>query len=132
MMFKGIILLCLIGVFFAAGCKNDDSSVTPPAVSNHPPAVPNNPVPKDSATNVSRFVTLTWQCSDPDAGDTVRYDVFWGTNGNTGNVGITNSLQTSLDLGLVASQVTLYWRVVAKDNNGAYSNGPIWRFTTGN
>jgi TolB protein len=129
-MIKKIAVLFVVFTAFLGSCKNDDSSVTPTINTNHPPSTPHSPSPPDSASNVSRFVVLSWQCSDPDEGDTLRYDVFWGTGGTTGNVAVTNTLQTSFDLGLVASQVTIFWRVVAKDNHGLYTDGPVWRFTT--
>lgn len=132
-MIKTITVLCLAAAAVLVGCQNDESTVVSSnsnTNTNHPPNSPSNPVPADYATGVPRFVTLSWQCSDPNAGDTLRYDVYWGQNENTSSVLVLNTLVTSIDLGLVASHVTIFWRVVAKDNHGAYTNGPVWRFTT--
>jgi len=129
-MIKTIAVLCIAAAVVIIGCKNDDSTVAPPTNENHAPYAPNTPSPSDGSTGVNRFVTLSWKGGDPDTGDTTRYDLFWGLNTNTGNVGISNTLNTVLDLGLVASETTIYWRVVAKDNHSLSTDGPVWHFTT--
>jgi hypothetical protein len=132
-MYKGIIILFIAAAAFIAGCKNDDSSVTPTTSgSNKAPNVPSNPSPADNATNVGRFVTLLWQCSDPNQGDTLRYDVYAGPSNPPANLIAGAILNQTYDLGLVASQTKIFWKIVAKDNHGAYTDGPVWNFTTEN
>lgn len=130
-MIKTIAVLCVIAAAVLVGCKNDESSVAPSTTNeNHAPYTPNTPNPSDGATQVPRFVTLSWKGGDPDDGDTTRYDLYWGLNPNTSNVAVTNTRHTVFDLGLVAGNTTLYWRTVAKDNHGLSTDGPVWHFTT--
>jgi hypothetical protein len=133
-MIKKILIFAFVLSALIAGCENDDSPVnTNTGNSNHSPNAPNNPNPGDNEINVSpAFVTLSWQCSDPDQGDTLRYDVFYGGNSNTENILASNILITSADLGIVPPQTKIYWKVNAKDNHGGTSYSPIWKFTTGN
>jgi hypothetical protein len=133
-MIKAIAIICLVSAAVLVGCKNDDSSVsnTTTTSGNHAPYTPNTPSPTDGATGVNRFVTLSWSGGDPDQGDTTRYDVFWGTTESTSSVAVLNSLVTVFDLGLVASNTTIYWRVAAKDNHSMTTNGPVWHFRTEN
>jgi len=44
---------------------------------NNPPAIPSSPNPATAATGVSTSPTLSWSCSDPDAGDILTYDVYF-------------------------------------------------------
>jgi hypothetical protein len=132
-MIKKILVFAFVLIALIAGCENDDSPITGTSnSSNHSPNAPSNPVPADNATNVtSGFITLFWQCSDPDAGDTLRYDVYYGEL-NPINVLASNILTTSADLGIVPPHTSIAWKVVAKDNHGGVTNGPVWKFTTGN
>jgi len=96
---------------------------------NQQPNVPNNPSPIDGANNVSINTNLTWSGGDPDLGNNVTYDVYFGT--------------TSLPLKMISNQTgnsynpfgleygtTYYWKIVAWDNHGASTAGPVWNFTT--
>lgn len=56
-------------------------SCAAPSAVNHLPAAPSNPYPVDNAMNVPIDVTLSWGCSDPD-GDSLTYDIYFGTKGN--------------------------------------------------
>ena len=97
---------------------------------NSAPLIPNNPSPADQSTNVNALGTLTWLGGDPD-GDTVYYDIYMG--GVNPPVVRVAQAQTALSYTPVMSTyTTYYWRVVAKDEHGLQTNGPVWRFTTGN
>lgn len=126
------IIVLFTSMVLLISCSKDDSTITPTGGGNSAPNTPSNPSPPDNATNVSRLVTLNWTCSDPNAGDTLRYDVFAGTSNPPTNMYANNILTTSTDLGLVAANTTIYWYVTAKDNHNSFTNGPVWRFTTGN
>ena len=96
--------------------------------SNKSPNTPSNPSPSSNLTNQPLTVKLSWDCSDPD-GDAVTYDVHFGTNSNPPKVS-TNQSGKSLDKTNLSYETTYYWRIVAKDSNGATTEGPVWRFTT--
>jgi hypothetical protein len=128
-----LLLLLTTSIVITSSCSKDegDNPVTPTNV-NHAPGTPNNPSPADGAVNVPRFVSLSWTCTDPDAGDTVRFDIYAGSTNTPLTVVGSNVLNNAFDLGLVSSYTTVYWKVVAKDNSNAFTEGPVWSFTTGN
>jgi len=95
---------------------------------NNPPDPPSNPDPADGATDVPVDTEVCWTCSDPD-GDTLRYDVYFGTAEDPPLV--ANDIYdncwappTALDYG-----VTYYWKIVAKDTE-TFTEGDVWHFTT--
>ena len=130
-MVKRICVLFVITAAFFAGCKSDDSSVTP-TNTNHAPNAPSEPTPRDAATNVSSPVTLSWQCTDPDAGDELSYDVYEGTTNPPSMAVATDLKHSTYSLGPISPNTVIYWKVKAKDNNGATTEGPVWWFKTGN
>ncbi len=100
-----------------------------PLIQNHPPNAPDKPNPSNGATGISIDVTLSWHCSDPDQGDVLTYDIYFGTSSNPPLVasGITS---TSYTPGTLSYSTTYYWRVVAKDEHGATTSSETWHFTT--
>jgi hypothetical protein len=117
-------------IFFSCSKDVVETPITPNI--NHAPNIPSDPSPADGALNVPRFVSLSWSCTDPDAGDTLRFDIYAGSSNPPVTLVGPNILSNSYDLGLVASSMMVYWRVVAKDNNNAFTEGPVWCFTTSN
>ncbi len=118
-------LVMLFCIFFGSSCSKEEDT---PA--NNQPSTPTNPVPADAATNIAGSPVLSWTCSDPDAGDNLTFELFFGA---------TNPPNTQLGSGLIQpnytvsglnEKVTYYWRVTAHDSHGASAVGPIWRFTT--
>ena len=96
---------------------------------NRAPNTPSNPSPSNNATNQPITVTLSWDCSDPD-GDTVTYDVYFGTSSNPTAKASTSQSGKTLSKGNLSAGTTYYWKVVAKDVKGAITEGPVWTFTT--
>jgi len=96
---------------------------------NHPPAVPYNPTPSDGATDVELDITLQWQCYDPD-GDALSYDVYFGSLPSSLEKKEGNITSASYSISNLQYSTTYYWRIVAWDEYGAKSKGPIWNFTT--
>lgn len=96
---------------------------------NHAPDIPGDPSPADAATGVDVNADLSWTCTDPDKGDTLTYDIYFGTTSPPPLV-ISGHNTTSFALGLLQSGVTYYWKIVAKDPDGLTTTGPIWSFTT--
>jgi hypothetical protein len=101
---------------------------TPPPP-NQPPYTPYNPSPSNHATGVSIYVDLSWSGGDPNAGDTVTYDVYFGVSPSPPLVSSGQSA-TTYDPGTLSYSTTYYWKIVAKDNHGASTAGPVWDFTT--
>jgi len=104
-------------------------SFTTTAAANNPPNIPASPSPANAATGVSITPTLSWTGGDPDAGQTVTYDIYFGTAA-TPPLAVSNNATTNYAPGTLAASTLYYWRIVARDNLGATTSGPTWSFTT--
>jgi len=97
--------------------------------SNTPPYVPSFLFPEDEAIDVERIISLSWVGGDPDPGDTVTYDVYFGEDPEPlllmGDVIYENYTLPELDYG-----ITYYWKIISEDQYGFETSGPIWSFTT--
>ncbi len=100
-------------------------------VKNDPPYTPGDPLPADGATGESVDVDLAWTGGDPNAGDVVTYTVYLDTSTPPTSTVCTGSA-TVCDLpGSLAPNTLYYWQVVAADNHGEATAGPVWDFATG-
>ena len=116
---------------------DDNGSSTPGSLwnfrteaQNQPPNVPNSPNPSNNSINVSVNIDLSWSGGDPDGGDVVTYDVYFGTSSSPPKIGVGNQSGTLYDPGTMGYVTTYYWRIVAWDNHGSPANGPLWTFET--
>ena len=96
---------------------------------NCPPFPPENPDPEDGEVEVDINADLSWTCSDPNPGDIITYDVYFGNSSSPTQVADNLSI-THYDPGTLEYKTTYYWKINAWDNNGGYIEGDIWRFTT--
>jgi len=96
---------------------------------NLPPYTPSNPLPPNGAMYVDPDADLSWTGGDPNPGDTVTYDIYFGTSSIPPKV-VDNQSATSYDPGTMNFNTTYYWQIVAWDNHSNTSEGPIWNFTT--
>ena len=89
------------------------------------PGVVSNPSPSNQAANVSTNPTLSWSGSS----NADSYDVYFGTTSDpTTLVGSTTS--TSFPLPGLNLNTTYYWKIVARNNCGQSTSGPVWSFST--
>jgi hypothetical protein len=96
---------------------------------NQPPNTPSDPTPIDGAVDVSLDITLSWTGGDPDPGDFVTYDVFFGTTSPPPL--ITQNISTpSFSPGYLEYNQLYYWKIVAWDSYGLTADGPLWSFST--
>ena len=108
-----------------------NQTATTLAVPNSAPDTPGNPYPSTHAPDLSIVNTdLSWSGGDPDDGDTVTYDVYFGTVTSPPLVS-TDQTGTIYDPGTLSYDTTYYWQIVATDNHGLSTSGPLWDFTTG-
>ena len=97
---------------------------------NQPPNSPSSPSPANDTTGVSVNTDLSWTGGDPDSGDTVTYDVYFGTSSSPPKL-VGNQSGLSFDPGTLAYNTFYYWKIIAWDNHDASNAGPLWHFTTG-
>jgi hypothetical protein len=100
-----------------------DTVSTPPQLSNFSPP--------DMAANVIRHPILTWTATDPDPGDIISYDIYFGTSPSPPRQ-LSNSPFTNYDPGFLNYATRYYWKVVAIDKYGARTVGPVLSFVTAN
>lgn len=95
---------------------------------DQPPYIPHNPIPANDSVNVPINVTLTWVGGDPDPGDTITYDVYFGTSSSppkeASNISATSYTPKEHNF-----NTTYHWRIVAWDNHGVNTIGPSWQYT---
>ncbi|OGN93408.1 MAG: hypothetical protein A2Z71_04910 [Chloroflexi bacterium RBG_13_50_21] len=99
---------------------------------NQPPYTPEAPMPADGWTENVWPGQVRWDSSDPD-GDPVTYNVYFEAEDDTPDVLLCENLTGFLcDYDYLVGNTHYYWQVVASDNNGATTTGPVWMFATSN
>jgi parallel beta-helix repeat protein len=96
---------------------------------NLPPYQPSNPSPENGSIDVDVNADLYWTGGDPDPGDTVTYDVYFGTTNPPPKI-VSNQSESSYDPGQMNCSTDYYWKIIAWDNLGASNESPLWNFTT--
>lgn len=96
---------------------------------NKAPQEPTATFPANNATDVGIPVQLAWNAIDPEF-DQLKYDVYFGTTESPTRVALDIPQTTLVRTGLLPN-ATYFWRVVARDNHGGETAGPLWKFSTG-
>jgi len=96
---------------------------------NYAPYPPYSPAPADGAFGVDRNADLGWTSGDPNPADVVSYDVYFGTDTPPPLVS-DHQTATTYDPGLLEPNAIYFWQVVAWDDHGQSSAGPLWVFFT--
>ncbi len=94
-----------------------------------PPDVPSNPYPADGELAANPHLLLTWESDDPNVYDTVTRDVYFGESGQMELVADDISENQYQVNGLDTDQ-HYEWKVVAFDDTGLSTEGPVWSFKT--
>ena len=106
----------------------EDVEITALAIPyNNPPYTPYNPIPPDGAENWTGG-GLCWSGGDPD-GDEVVYDVYFGNYSPPPMIESNYSGNCTDIFYNWEPNTTYYWKIVAWDEHGASTEGPIWSFT---
>ena len=119
------------------------SSVTKQVtVNNQPPTQPRNPYPVDGTTSVPinspssdtspnqmGSALLKWSVTDPDVGDLLHYDLYFGQGGVLSKLD-SGRVDTSYTVNRLNNDTFYSWRVDAIDSHGARVQGPVWTFLT--
>ena len=96
---------------------------------NEAPAIPTKIFPNQSSGIAYGNVYLCWQGSDPDIGDSLTYDIYFGETSDPPLV-LSDSSDTVHNLGALNPSSLYYWKIVAKDSHGGITAGPVWSFET--
>ena len=79
---------------------------------------------------------MSWDGGDPNSENWVYYDIYFGQNPDNltfiETIGPYPAFQIHIgpfDLGIVDSEGTYYWRIIARDNEGNQREGSTWEFT---
>lgn len=118
--------------YVRANFSDPTPSVWAIADANTTPTTPSNPQPADRADGIEEgSVTLRWQSADPDAGDTVLYDVFYGRARNDlRQVASETPVAEVAIADPVVLNATYFWQVRVRDSKGAMGLSPVWSFNT--
>jgi D-glucuronyl C5-epimerase, beta-sandwich domain/Bacterial TSP3 repeat len=95
---------------------------------NTPPLQPDTLQPAD-ATEVPYTMMLSWISErDPNPNDSIVFDVYLGSSNDPPLV--AEGIQTTqYEPGPIWPRNTYYWKVVARDNNGATTSSPVYSFS---
>ena len=110
-----------------AVCRKWNNPLDP--TGNHPPKAPTYYTPDSGAVGRDTSIGLAWASSDPDAGDTVRYDVYFGVSDTLVRMD-SGRLDTTWKPASLRFLTSYSWKVVARDKYGDTAAGPVWGFTT--
>ncbi len=128
---------CYIRVADAADDAPADMSDAPFTIvsANTAPHAPSSPSPGNGAQGVSTEADLAWNGGDPDAGDSVFYDIYFGQAVHPPlltTIGPFPATQqrVTCELPSLEEATTYHWSVTARDNQGGSTTGPEWSFTT--
>ncbi|MFO7916033.1 MAG: hypothetical protein R6U43_10140 [Candidatus Krumholzibacteriales bacterium] len=116
-------LVITLAVNIFPGCSDDSAGPE----KEHPPGSPHSPVPADGAAARDTFITLSWQCSDPD-GDDLEFEVYIRPEGGAEESFPVDEM--TLEMQDPLEPYTDYtWKVTASDG-GRSTTGSDWTFTT--
>jgi hypothetical protein len=94
------------------------------------PDPPARPYPPDGAAAVTVTLSPRWSGHDPDPGDSLTYQLYLDAgSAPTTLVCTTTAGACTLPAGL-AYDTAYSWQVVATDQTGLSSAGPVWHFRT--
>jgi hypothetical protein len=96
---------------------------------NTAPQTPSTPTPAEGATDQAVTADLSWTGGDPD-GDAVTYDVYLDTSDPPVTQVCNDVSAEACDPGTLSYDTVYSWTVVATDEHGATTVGPVWSFAT--
>jgi|GEM_PF-976493 len=109
------------------GEVNESSVYSFATMPNRPPIEPFNIIPENGMDNLPDFLTLEWDCTDPD-NDNLTYTVYLGADKDfMKQMGETNKKKFVLND--LTRGTTYYWKIAAFDSFGAKVEGPLNTFT---
>ena len=128
---KKLLVIGVIALFIGLAFIPSFNAVSISMLENHPPYVPSNPYPDGPPVDID--VILSWDGGDPDPEDTVTYFVYFDWPNNPPEIigpYPANQTRIQFEPGELIYYKVYFWKVVAIDNHGLQTEGPIWSFTT--
>ncbi len=122
-----------IVVNVSAGQTATGSGNYTPVFVNLPPNAPSNPTPANGASDLGRQQPVfSWSGSDPDGSIEFLFclDPANPSNPNPPAYGAWSSASSFQYPATLLAGTTYNWRIKSRDNFGAATDGPVWRFTT--
>lgn len=117
-------------ISFAESVKDLNSIYLPLILKNYSSTVFSNPYPFNGATGVVTNTLISWMYSDP-ISDDITYDIYFEKDDMTPNDLISEGLSlTYFDPGPLLSNTEYYWQVIATNEYGDTTIGPVWHFMT--
>jgi len=107
-----------------------DSKTRTVRVGNLPPFKPSNPYPENGSSGVPINAILYWSGGDPDPEDIVTYDVYFEYSYPPIQRVWNQSETFWIPKPKLERQYQYYCQIVAWDNHGESTKGPIWWFRT--
>lgn len=116
----------LLAIFLVAGIAILVFIIKSALTFNLPPTSPHDPSPANGAAVKRGKVTLTWKCEDPDK-NKLSFDLYISSKGQPKPVA-QNLKEASYTINVLPEK-EYSWKVVARDEKGATTEGPIWKFS---
>jgi|GEM_PF-631705 len=93
------------------------------------PSTPYSPSPADGTSNQMVEGTIySWTCTHPQ-GNPLTYDVYSGTENPPAQIA-TGQSETTYEPGTLQYNTTYFWKIIAHDDLGNSTEGPVWSFVT--
>jgi len=122
--------------YFSAWGWNGSDSIyssgyaTANATTYAPPGKPSDPGPANGSTDVSRYATLSWNCTDLYNTSNLTYDVYLDTSNPPTQIVAHNISSTSYNPGALSYNTVYYWKIVAWNQYDGRNESEVWHFTT--
>jgi formylglycine-generating enzyme required for sulfatase activity len=102
------------------------------ATTDASPSAPSSPEPANDAVGIEEgTITLRWTASDPDPGDALQYDVYFGKVRNDLKlIAEATSAPEVTPTEVIVPNAHYFWQVKARDTKGVMGVGPIWGFSS--
>ena len=99
--------------------------------SNEPPYEASDPDPENGSVDVNVEANISWNGSDPNPGDYLYYDVYFGVTNPPTKKKSNQTENYYKPEGDMEVFKTYYWYIVTWDSQGLSNTSPIWHFETG-
>ncbi len=94
------------------------------------PKFPSTPSPVSGASGTDLKTSFSWTGGDQDPNDPVTYDIYLDTVNPPIVKTATDCAATNFLTGILQSNTTYFWKIVARDSHLNETQGPVWSFTT--